>query len=228
MNDTMGRDVSYGSLYLIIGCDKSESRGIASYSDESEESDVSLDWTAAPIAGARGSYAYSWDTCSPATVQVGPDRLGRGQPGKKNQCVFIRGFKISVREGPLAKLFGSVNLASMREPNVRTFLPDKSGIFFIRRGSSTSFKTSSSGKSSASGSWQSVSSEEESETDDDDGIFDNDGTSSGSKTDDDVSISYFPGPLEVCLRSSKGRMHWPLIVSYFSFIILPRLSMIIF
>lgn len=77
----MGREISYDSLYLVTGCDKSESWGIASDSDTSGDSEVSLNWIAAPISGGNTSYAYSWDTYSPATVRVGPDRFGKGQPG---------------------------------------------------------------------------------------------------------------------------------------------------
>jgi hypothetical protein len=188
----MGREVSHDSLYLITGCDKCESWGIASYSDESDDCDVCLTWTAAPVAEGHASYGYSWETYSPVTVRVGPDRFGRGLPEKKNQCVFVRGFKIAVREGPWAKIFGSVNLASIRESNARKLLPHNSNSFTNKqKDTSSSFKPNSSGISSSSGSRRRLTnSDEDSESESDDSIdsiFDNDHIVSDDDTTDSVA-----------------------------------------
>src|ERR1700733_1380950 len=112
VNSTLGREAPNGSLYLVTGCDKSTTWGIASVSGASGSSSLSLKAVAAQIAEARVSYSYSWETHSPATVRVGPD-LCDGLDQLQNQCVFLRGFKMSVREGPMAALIGAAKLSSI-------------------------------------------------------------------------------------------------------------------
>jgi len=71
-NITRKRLAPNGSLYLITGCDKAASWGIASFSDRSGGDELSLKFTAAQIASGSTSYAYKWETSSPAIVRVGP------------------------------------------------------------------------------------------------------------------------------------------------------------
>jgi hypothetical protein len=71
-NVTRQRLAKNGSLYLVTGCDKTDSWAIASCSNSSTEDEVSLKFTAAQIASGSSSYAYKWETNSPATVRIGP------------------------------------------------------------------------------------------------------------------------------------------------------------
>jgi hypothetical protein len=103
-----GRDAPSGSLCLVTGCDKSSSWAIASFSDVSEDSGISLKFTTAPVGDLTAAYRSSWDNHSPAIV-----RTIDGSRDKQNQCVFIRGFRIALRESPIvAKILGTVKLTS--------------------------------------------------------------------------------------------------------------------
>jgi hypothetical protein len=62
-----------------------------------------LRFTAAQLLEANAEYSYSWETFCPATVRIGPS----GQLSTQNQCIFLRGFKLTLREGPMAALKGS-------------------------------------------------------------------------------------------------------------------------
>ena len=66
------RRAENGSLYLVTGCDKATSWGIASCSNGTGGTGVSLKFTAAQVAAGSGSYSYKWETSSPATVRFGP------------------------------------------------------------------------------------------------------------------------------------------------------------
>ncbi|KAF4586118.1 hypothetical protein EYR38_009713 [Pleurotus pulmonarius] len=110
-------DISNGALYLITGCDKTNSWMVGAFSDCASGSQVILQLNA--IAGAlegQLSYSYSWATSSPASHRVGPsnevrftrledlDNLFRDDEifatdatEGNNQCTFIRGFKITLR-----------------------------------------------------------------------------------------------------------------------------------
>ena len=99
-----------GSLYLVTGCDKTVSWGLASFSNSSGGNDMSLKATAAQIASGNASCSYTWETTSPATVHSGPYHLPQEQR-LQNQCVFVRGFRISIRSGTLAKFRGPLKLS---------------------------------------------------------------------------------------------------------------------
>jgi hypothetical protein len=82
------------SLYLVTGCVKTSSWGVASILNASEERSACLKFTAASVAEASASYSYLWETYSPVDVRNGPKPPSEVQ----NQCVFLRGFKISFNE----------------------------------------------------------------------------------------------------------------------------------
>lgn len=118
VNGSLGREAANGSLYLVTGCDKATSWGVASFSHASKESGVSLKFTAAKLVEGSASYAYSWETYSPAAVRTGPKRGTVAHDQPQNQCAFIRGFKLSVREGVFAPLKGAAKVSSVLDsPN---------------------------------------------------------------------------------------------------------------
>ncbi|KZP23008.1 hypothetical protein FIBSPDRAFT_858946 [Athelia psychrophila] len=93
INDRLGRQAPNGSLYVVTGCDRSTTWGISTIGEE-----LSVE------SGA--GYSCSWSTRSGAIVRRStawcPDE-GAEQPENRvespqNQCLFIRGFKIRVRE----------------------------------------------------------------------------------------------------------------------------------
>jgi hypothetical protein len=112
-NGTKGLELRNGSLCLVTGCDKSASWGVASFSSSSATSgqrEVSLKFTA-----SRGSdsVAYSWDRTSEATISVRVS-LDLDPFRVKNQCPFVRGFMMSIRQPPMSKVKGLVKLSMIQ------------------------------------------------------------------------------------------------------------------
>ena len=115
----LGRAIENGSLYLITGCDKSPAWGVASYYHPSSGARVSCEFIGTAL-GDGYPRGYRWKDYSPATVRVSRQdprrstsaRYGPGipnilDPGPTcNQCVFVRGFRISLELRYLHKLFG--------------------------------------------------------------------------------------------------------------------------
>jgi hypothetical protein len=118
-NVDKGREASNGSLYVVTGCDKANAFQLASWS----EGEVSLTFTATKMGGGGVSYSYSDETYNPATIRVGPRTLSQEQ----NQCIFLRGFKIAIREAPMARLRGSVSLNSITDSKASQILRPSGG-----------------------------------------------------------------------------------------------------
>jgi hypothetical protein len=120
VNVTLGREASNGSLYLVTGCDKSMTWGVASISCASGTDTLSLKFTAAEVAEASTTRGYTWETYCPATVRIGPnpdpERL-------QNQCVFLRGFKVMLQEGLMAKVRGTVKVTSVLDAKADGIIP---------------------------------------------------------------------------------------------------------
>ena len=134
----------------MTGCDKSTTWGIASVSGASGASALSLKATAAQIVEARVTYTYSWETHCPATVRIGPELRGSSDQ-LQNQCVFLRGFKLAVREGPMAALMGAAKLSSIVGAKPSDILPGSNGSRppFMDAGKRS--RSGPSGKSSSNG-----------------------------------------------------------------------------
>ncbi|KAL0951999.1 hypothetical protein HGRIS_008652 [Hohenbuehelia grisea] len=128
-NHTLQRGISNDALYLVTGCDKASSWMVGSFSEIDRGRQVQLYATAAGLGEARVSYSYSWSSTAPATYRVGPagdamsglsirpndmvsyealakDGLmfGVDAPKGQNQCLFIRGFRLSLRQGIVSRL----------------------------------------------------------------------------------------------------------------------------
>jgi hypothetical protein len=137
-NVTRRRVAENGSLYLVTGCDKSVSWGLASFSNSSGGDEVSLKFTAAQIAGTEAYYSYKWDTSSPATMRSGPpfpgheavQQVATGHQvagSRQNQCVLIRGYRISIRPPTLAKLKGPLKVSSVQDAHPNELLHGSKG-----------------------------------------------------------------------------------------------------
>lgn len=81
------------SLILVTGCVKSRSWGVASVSNTSGQAFVSLNFSAAQVGG-QFTGSYSWQSSDGGHHRDGPHPPSNTQ----NQCVFMRGFKISSRK----------------------------------------------------------------------------------------------------------------------------------
>lgn len=104
INGELGREAPNGSLYVVTGCDKSTSWGIATVAEGSSSQALSLQFTAVKL-GISANYACSWSTTGGAIVRnsIAAD-LGEGVEQTQNQCLFVRGYKIMIREGLMAAL----------------------------------------------------------------------------------------------------------------------------
>jgi hypothetical protein len=114
-NETLGRDIQNGSLYLITGRDASPSYGVASFSDNSGTESVAASFLATEGEDDHRRRVYSWRTHHSIS-----HRTGIGENGLMNQCVFLRGFRIAVNERLLGQgsdeLISDVQFSQITEP----------------------------------------------------------------------------------------------------------------
>lgn len=146
---TLRRGVSNGALYLVTGYDKTHSWMVGSFSDKSSDAQASFKLSTGGMGDARASYSYSWDTSSPAVYRTGPsmpvdseDTIHRNRsliemddsifcvdaPEGKTQCVFLRGYRLMLRNNPVALVLGGttkieVNSISSTNPKDVTQSP---------------------------------------------------------------------------------------------------------
>jgi hypothetical protein len=143
VNGTLRRGVANGSLYFVTGCDKASSWGVASFSNTSTEGEVSLTFKNAQVGGGGVSFEWQWETYSPAAVRTGPELAEGERNPHQNQCVFIRGYKVAVRDNPIAKLMGAVKVSSVVKSKPEDIMSNGSSIPFV-----AGSKTTSSGRRS--------------------------------------------------------------------------------
>ncbi|KAJ7499556.1 hypothetical protein FB451DRAFT_996551, partial [Mycena latifolia] len=77
-----------GSLFVVTGCDKTTSWGIATGSTMSGAITLSLRFTVVGLAEGSLRPRYEWQEYGSATIR---NSRGNGSP-TENQCIFIRGF----------------------------------------------------------------------------------------------------------------------------------------
>lgn len=108
VNGSLGRMVSEaGSLYLITGYDKTTAWEAAAFSDPSQEHNVSIKFTAGPFGDGKLRMTRSAGTQSDVS-----SRSSNPFNTANNQAVFIRGFKISLRQGWKSMLRGAVKVTN--------------------------------------------------------------------------------------------------------------------
>ncbi|KZP33705.1 hypothetical protein FIBSPDRAFT_669653, partial [Athelia psychrophila] len=114
VNGELGLGAPNGSMCLVTGCDKSTTWRIASVPHGSSSNTIALSFTAAQSVQARASYSFSKETNFPAFERAGPD-LGGDDPLPQNQCLFVRGLRIKVRENAVVRqLKGAVEVESIQ------------------------------------------------------------------------------------------------------------------
>ncbi|KAF8176635.1 hypothetical protein K438DRAFT_1607218, partial [Mycena galopus ATCC 62051] len=125
VNGERGRGLVNGNLYLVTGCEKAKSWGMASFHNAAFHNEFQLSFR--PTTDADSDYRYRWQGghCRRKQADSTPD----GTP--LNQTTFIHAFAISVSEGIWEKLFG-VEVCQLVDSS--TFL-DKSGRSFVPFGS---------------------------------------------------------------------------------------------
>ncbi|KAJ7141151.1 hypothetical protein C8R44DRAFT_564035, partial [Mycena epipterygia] len=84
-----GRLSSKDSLFVVTGCDKAASWGIATASTASKAIDFSLKFTVVGMVEGSVRPRYEWKEYGSATIHSSRDH---GSERIENQCIFIRGF----------------------------------------------------------------------------------------------------------------------------------------
>ncbi|KAJ6512763.1 hypothetical protein C8R45DRAFT_326820 [Mycena sanguinolenta] len=122
VNVTRGRGLVSGHLYLVSGCEKAPSWGMANFLDVALQDEFKLSF--GPTEDAANGYKYRWNGNHCHSKQSADAPLDDGTP--LNQTTFIHAFAISVGERIWEKVFG----VQVCQPVSSTFL-DKSGRSFI-------------------------------------------------------------------------------------------------
>ncbi|KAJ7471491.1 hypothetical protein B0H11DRAFT_2040246 [Mycena galericulata] len=127
-NQTRGRELANGSLYLITGSEKAKSWGIASFRDVVTAPQDKFQLVFAPTADADAGYKYRWYT-GPAHQKHADAPSIDGTP--LNQSTFIHAFAISLGEGIWGRLFRDVEVCQLVDSQLRF----KPGQGFVPHGS---------------------------------------------------------------------------------------------
>lgn len=88
---TRRREISNHSMYLITGFYKARSWSLASFQDALPGAGGSL--RAVKVAESSDPGNYEWTSTFPMDWKYGP----RHYPGNENQTIFLRGYKIAIR-----------------------------------------------------------------------------------------------------------------------------------
>jgi len=98
----MGRRLDNGDLCLVIGCDKTISWGIATFSNSLDQMRSHLQLL--PVASSPGSpgRSYTWVHSGTAdSPRVGPSRREAFEQSSYNQCLFVRHLTFKLRKHAL-------------------------------------------------------------------------------------------------------------------------------
>ncbi|KAJ7592792.1 hypothetical protein C8J56DRAFT_482928 [Mycena floridula] len=120
--EVRGRMIPDDSLYLVTGCDKTRSWGVAAFSDISRSGGVDLKLLAAGASGVGGSVAYSWHKPNSVAARSGPHSSDSGF-SMSNQCVFLRGFRITGRRRIFSKPKVKISLVEESKPEGINMMP---------------------------------------------------------------------------------------------------------
>ncbi|KAJ7301628.1 hypothetical protein DFH08DRAFT_945987 [Mycena albidolilacea] len=101
VNETRGRGLVNGSLYLVTGWEKADSWGMASYHNVSLQNEFQLMFR--PTADAANRHRYRWQGPHCRRKHADPPPVDETP---LNQTTFIHAFAISVCENIWGKLFG--------------------------------------------------------------------------------------------------------------------------
>ncbi|KAJ7017415.1 hypothetical protein C8F04DRAFT_1156523 [Mycena alexandri] len=116
INGVRGRGLANGSLYLVTGCEKAPSWGMASFYGTSDPFQVAF--TQSARASSDSAVRYRWHGMHD---HPGPSQHKRYDPSPiindapLNQTTFIHGLSISLGVGIWGKLFGKVGINDIME-----------------------------------------------------------------------------------------------------------------
>ncbi|KAF7976084.1 hypothetical protein HWV62_7650 [Athelia sp. TMB] len=105
INGKKGLLAPNGSVYVVTQCDKATAWGIATTAKGDGTQSVSLNFTAVKGIGAGAGYSCSWGVSSGIVARGSTiSDFGDGVPQPHNQCLFIQGIKIMIRDDRMSKV----------------------------------------------------------------------------------------------------------------------------
>ncbi|KAJ7464242.1 hypothetical protein B0H11DRAFT_1734333 [Mycena galericulata] len=149
VNETRGRELVNGSLYLVTGWEKAESWGIASFHDVSLQSENDLQLSFRPTTDAQAGLKYRWQGTH-FRHKHADSPLVDGTP--LNQTTFIHAFAISLSERIWGRLLGDVKISQLVDSPTSAGKLGGSFVPFGSQGSIFSWSFSTFGGSTTSGS----------------------------------------------------------------------------
>ncbi|KAL1701741.1 hypothetical protein EV121DRAFT_211521 [Schizophyllum commune] len=115
-----GWKIQNGELYLLTGVDKASRWGALAFHNTGGSHEVSFELTAVAQTAVALSYTYQWRHLAGQAARKGPDASAAIMVNgalAENQCVFLRGYKIMVRDEIWTRLTGiSVKAKDFTEP----------------------------------------------------------------------------------------------------------------
>jgi hypothetical protein len=147
VNVTRGLDGPNGSLYLITGCDKAQSWEVLSFHNPSYKQQK---FTLHVQTSTSGSLSASFSHLTTVDCSVGK-RQSNNASQRSNQAVFLRGFKIAVRTGLVARVLRTtgINVKSFDSLSIKDIMAKGSPFPFSTSGSSSSVGNTTSPSPSA-------------------------------------------------------------------------------
>ncbi|EEB94347.1 hypothetical protein MPER_06851, partial [Moniliophthora perniciosa FA553] len=140
VNGELGREAENGSLYLITGVDKSDAWETALFNSHSSSQSCSLTFSTGGIADGRMKLSQSSIHPShPVSSRCS------GSNAKMNQALFIRGFRISLRQGPHMWLRRGAKISSTSDSPRRDFFTSTSRFGYYPGSPSSSGSSSNEG-----------------------------------------------------------------------------------
>ncbi|KAJ7639645.1 hypothetical protein DFH06DRAFT_1335331 [Mycena polygramma] len=110
---------------------------VAVTQNRSDDAEMSLRLSATQIGSVGAKFGWEWEDTSSA-ADSGP----RVQPGeeewKDNQTIFVRGFRVAIRSGPLSVLKGPSKAASIEDSNPKDLFRKSGFTLFSGDGSDSS------------------------------------------------------------------------------------------
>ncbi|KAK0484730.1 hypothetical protein IW261DRAFT_1458369 [Armillaria novae-zelandiae] len=97
----LARDAPNGSLYVVTGCDITDSWGTAAVRKPSHSRSLCLSFTAAGVVSGEVKAGHTWSPGSSVDTRAYPLPSARYPypMNRENQCIFVRGFTVSLSKG---------------------------------------------------------------------------------------------------------------------------------
>ena len=115
VNGPRGREAQDGDLHVVVGCDKTTSWGMATFTNSNLSQETNFRLKFSPLGEQQSQRnagnKYMWEHSGAAEVRVGPGRgeneeLGETDSNRlRNQCLFLRTLNVTLSEKVWEEMF---------------------------------------------------------------------------------------------------------------------------